>query len=348
MSSPETAPLPLANFSKPDFLLAAPGLCLQGPAAIHEHFERLNAHTRAARRQLGATPLRAGDALPVAALAMPEHARAGGATFLVEAHFPMALDVHTLDASTAPEAFSICMPLSGEFRLRLHSGEYQAVAGEALIIDPSGVELTQVGAATHFIEFNLPKAGFLSLGAELAPGRWGGAPLFEPLLRGPLAERLCRMAVEAGKCLLPGRADAARQVMFRRWAELISLTLLDEHLLADSGRAMGSPPPGLKRALDFIAAHAREDVLLADIAAAACVSARSLLRLFREHLGQSPGAYLRQVRLDQARAELKRGDALTVRALAQRWGFQNAGKFSQAYRARFGESPGETRSPRTR
>ncbi len=76
--------------------------------------------------------------------------------------------------------------------------------------------------------------------------------------------------------------------------------------------------------------------MLSDIAAAACVSASSLLRQFNEHLGLSPGAFLRQVRLDRARNELRRGGSGSVRELAQRWGFQNASKFSQAYLRRFG------------
>lgn len=341
-------PLPHSLPSVPARLLAEPGVSFVGRKAIQDCFERMNGETRAARRQLGAMPIHAGDTLAFTALAMPEHARSGGPTFMVEAQMPVALDVHTLDAASAPEAYSVCVPLSGEFRLQLYGGEFMAQAGEALVIDPAQVELTQVSAGTHFIEFNLPKAGFLSLGAELAPGQLPCAPMFAPLLRGELVERLKFMALQAGDCLLPSRADPARLVMFRRWSELMALTLMDEHLPHARGAAVdpGGPPPGLKRALEFIATHARDDILLADIARVACVSGSGLLRLFRQHLGQAPGTYLRHVRLDMARAELCRGDVASVRALAARWGFQNPGKFSQAYRLRFGESPAETRSAR--
>jgi transcriptional regulator GlxA family with amidase domain len=131
--------------------------------------------------------------------------------------------------------------------------------------------------------------------------------------------------------------------MFERWTEMIALTLLHEQRASGSPEAPTLQPRSLSRALDYIDANAHSDILLADIAAAACVSVSSLLRHFNEHLGQPPMAFLRQVRLDRARAELRQGDAGLIRDLAQRWGFQSAGKFSQAYLRRFGERPSEGR-----
>lgn len=326
-------------------LLGQVDVRISGRDRIHDFFDGMNARTGMSARRLGAMPIRAVDELVVTSLAMPEQARAGGATFMVEAQFPMALDVQTLDAASAPNAYSVCVPLSGEFRLHMRSGTYAVQAGQALLIDPTQVELTQVSAGTHFIEFNVPKADLVSLGAELTPGGLGSATEFNPVVRGVLVEKLKTLALQAAACLQPGASAAAREFMFRRWSELLTLTLLDEHIQLEQriGRG-GARPPALKRALDFIAAHAHEELLIADIANAACVSARSLLRMFHEHLEQSPGAYLRHTRLDLARSALRNGTATSIQDLAQQSGFQNAGKFSQAYKRRFGESPSETRS----
>jgi len=53
--------------------------------------------------------------------------------------------------------------------------------------------------------------------------------------------------------------------------------------------------------------------------------------------------YLRRLRLEGARvALLASDDAVTVAAVAQRWGFAHASRFAQAYRRAFGEYPSET------
>jgi len=81
-----------------------------------------------------------------------------------------------------------------------------------------------------------------------------------------------------------------------------------------------------------------------DIAAAAQLHPRSLQQQMHDHLGSSPSAYVRGVRLDRARLDLlaaKPGEAL-VSEIAKRWNFGNLGRFSNAYFARFGEYPRDT------
>ena len=111
----------------------------------------------------------------------------------------------------------------------------------------------------------------------------------------------------------------------------------------------------LRRAIAFIEANAGRDISVADIAAAAGVSVRTIQLAFRRHLGTTSTAYLRRVRLDQAHAELRAatpGD-VTVDQVAARWGYARTGEFADHYRAAYGESPagtldGETvRAPRT-
>jgi transcriptional regulator GlxA family with amidase domain len=81
-----------------------------------------------------------------------------------------------------------------------------------------------------------------------------------------------------------------------------------------------------------------------DLARVAGVSVRVLQESFRQHVGMSPLAYLRRLRLDGAHTELSRADPwdLSVTDVAYRWGFTHLGRFAGAYRSRYGESPSQT------
>ncbi len=104
-------------------------------------------------------------------------------------------------------------------------------------------------------------------------------------------------------------------------------------------------PAAVRRAVSFIEAHAGEPITAARIAEAARISARALQSGFRRHLGTTPMAYLRRVRLDRAHRDLQiadpsRGD--TVASIARRWGYAGMSKFSADYRAAFGRPPSHT------
>lgn len=100
----------------------------------------------------------------------------------------------------------------------------------------------------------------------------------------------------------------------------------------------------LRRALEYVHAHAREPIGTPEIAAAAGLSPRGLQQSLRRHLDETPGELLRGVRLDGARAELLGGDrdGTSVADVARSWGFGHLGRFSATYRARFGELPSES------
>ncbi|KAA9378796.1 AraC family transcriptional regulator [Microbispora cellulosiformans] len=103
-------------------------------------------------------------------------------------------------------------------------------------------------------------------------------------------------------------------------------------------------PPTVQRAVRLIEEHAAEPLTVEDIAEAVGVSVRALQEGFRRHVEKTPMGFLREVRLERARAELAVTDpvAATVTDVAFRWGFAHLGRFSLTYRQRFGESPSET------
>ncbi|WP_340685626.1 helix-turn-helix transcriptional regulator [Amycolatopsis coloradensis] len=104
-------------------------------------------------------------------------------------------------------------------------------------------------------------------------------------------------------------------------------------------------PDTVRRGIAFLEANPDLDLGVADIARACRVSVRALQLAFRRHLDTTPMAYLRRVRLDRARAELRDaepGGGTTVTGVAAKWGFLGGSRFSAQYRAAFGESPSDT------
>jgi AraC-like DNA-binding protein len=100
----------------------------------------------------------------------------------------------------------------------------------------------------------------------------------------------------------------------------------------------------VRRAVTFIHEHAREDITIADIAAAANVTARAVQLAFRRHLDITPTEYLRRVRLEYAHRELQVADPAgeTITAVAYRWGFGSPSRFAARHRAAYGILPSQT------
>jgi transcriptional regulator GlxA family with amidase domain len=96
--------------------------------------------------------------------------------------------------------------------------------------------------------------------------------------------------------------------------------------------------------VDIIHDEPERPFTVAELAAIAGMSVRSLQEGFRRHLGCAPMAYLQQERLLRAHETLRRSDPMrvTVSAVAHRWGFAHLGRFASSYRSRFGEPPSDT------
>lgn len=111
-----------------------------------------------------------------------------------------------------------------------------------------------------------------------------------------------------------------------------------------------APPPAAQRrrivakARAVLEEHGHDVPTVAQLAQAAGTSPRILEYCFAELIGLSPREYLRCVRLNRARRDLRGADprTTTVAEVAMHWGFWHLGRFSAYYRALFGESPSET------
>ncbi|CAN0583552.1 unnamed protein product, partial [Laminaria digitata] len=105
----------------------------------------------------------------------------------------------------------------------------------------------------------------------------------------------------------------------------------------------------VRKAMGYIVDHADQPIALADIATAADVPIRTLQHAFRQTRARSPMRALRRERLMRVRHELASGHcAASVTDMAAKWGFYHFGRFSQYYRAEFGELPSRTRADANR
>ena len=144
------------------------------------------------------------------------------------------------------------------------------------------------------------------------------SPVHRPMVAEPLREALIDTLLYA--------ADHPYQALLRR-------------------RITPARPRHVRVAVEAIRAEPEHAFTVAMLAGIAGVSVRSLQQGFRDHIGMSPIAYLRRVRLARAHDDLLR-DGTTVAQTAHRWGFTHLGRFAAAYASVYGVAPSLTRSTR--
>ncbi|MGH8905194.1 MAG: GlxA family transcriptional regulator [Egibacteraceae bacterium] len=109
---------------------------------------------------------------------------------------------------------------------------------------------------------------------------------------------------------------------------------------------VAAPPPKhslVRQVVDHVTGHLDGDLSAATLAAGASVSERHLTRLFLQHLGQTPGRFVRQARTEAA-AHLLASTSLPVASVATRCGFGSAETLRQAFVDRYGTPPARFRA----
>ncbi len=100
----------------------------------------------------------------------------------------------------------------------------------------------------------------------------------------------------------------------------------------------------VERARDYMRAHIDEPISVADLCVELRVSRRTLQYSFQDVLDLNPVKFLRAMRLNGVRRDLKRATTEhdTVSDIAARWGFWHLSHFASDYRTMFGELPSDT------
>ncbi|NOK56267.1 helix-turn-helix domain-containing protein [Burkholderia thailandensis] len=95
-------------------------------------------------------------------------------------------------------------------------------------------------------------------------------------------------------------------------------------------------------ARDYVLAHRSRPVGVPELCEQLHVSRRTLQYCFQDVLGMAPATYLRALRLNGVRRDLRGRAADSVQDVAAAWGFWHLSQFATDYRRMFGARPSET------
>jgi AraC-like DNA-binding protein len=99
----------------------------------------------------------------------------------------------------------------------------------------------------------------------------------------------------------------------------------------------------VRRAEEYLDAHATEAITISDVVVQCGCSRKALFNAFRKYRGYTPMQFLAESRLKAAHGALQSpSPSDNVTSIAYACGFSHLGRFSEAYLKRFGESPSET------
>ena len=258
------------------------------------------------------------------------------------------LDLSSTWLRTVPyPTYTVCLPVRGRARARVGRSTVAIGDGRGISVCPASgeVEVEYLSDDCRVLTVTL---GRQALERELEAML--GRPIDSPIR--------FDLAVDTGRC-----ASLQRSLALVR-AELADPSGLGGHgaarhqlgrllmngLLVGQGHPWSDElrrpagfegPRAIRLALDAVAERPTAFVTVADVARAANLSVRALEAGFQRHVGTSPMAHVRQVRLARAHEELTRAEpgTTTVTAVAQRWGFAHYGRFTAEYRRRYGCSP---------
>ncbi len=232
------------------------------------------------------------------------------------------------------------VPTGGGCRIQ---GRPVAAGGVVVLFDAEEMDYRSAGAA-RLVSVSMERSALEGRVRALL-GRHLGELRLQGRLRGlwtdpEVLEHLGRdLAARAA-----ARPGAFRDAAFASSLEARLVRLLFARFEAPSEAAPPCRSRALaKRAEAWLRQNLAEPPTIATLCEALHASERTLHEAFREHLGTTPKAYAKALRLNAARHDLLRGGATTrVTDVALDWGFVHFGWFSQDYRRLFGETPSQT------
>jgi AraC-like DNA-binding protein len=237
---------------------------------------------------------------------------------------------------------TLYLPLAGSMKISAGGKSLSAAPGRPVLI-PAGMGhrfratriqclLFEISAAKWHSTLDL----FLRAASAIPPLAW------QP--RSPDARAISDVLTFA---LRDAERDAgACQEIHRHRLESLILSVIARAVAARCVAPTPGEIPGrvsLDAITGWIAGRLPSDFKTADIARFAGVTRRTLQTMFLRHLHTTPAHYVRDLRMDAARADLlDPKNTKTVSEIAMTLNFLHLGRFAASYRAKFGESPSDT------
>jgi len=255
-------------------------------------------------------------------------------------------EITTLHAHDAPE-LGCCLEGNGIFVVGNRVMPFQT--GDIVVIMPGDIHLAQSVTGTvsqwHWVYFDPARLLYPAAGnPALADFSRFHSPAFRNII-GPAAQpelvRLVRAVVEAGLDHRPFRRERLLALLCLFAAELQTAFPDLPPPAAGTGGAAGPRPEQLRRldaAFHHLNRHYQEPLRIGRLAALCHLSPPQFRRLFRQAAGRAPLAYLQQVRISMAMAELRRGGR-PIGDLALACGFPTLSSFNRQFKQQTGLSP---------
>lgn len=243
------------------------------------------------------------------------------------------------------DAFLVQFPLSGGIDLEVDGHEFSIQPGAGAVLSP-GQHLRRIGKPGWTLVLRIP-SWQVRAQAEARLGRASAGGLaFQPRIGAHAAELLnfgllLVEAIDRGVAAPGSSVSAALEDGFVRL-----LLELQPHTHGSrlSRSDVSARSARVQRLSDYIDRHLDRKLTVEALARTAGCSVRSLQATFSELWGLSPIEFVQLRRLAAARKLLETpGETATVSQVAVTTGFPHFSRFAARYRARYGESPSETR-----
>ncbi|MDF0699713.1 AraC family transcriptional regulator [Rhizobium sp. MC63] len=258
--------------------------------------------------------------------------------------------IRTLDES--PQHLAFYMPYTGSFRLSVGKRTVESGAGHLLMANnhEAGDRVIQGGphrSDVLFLDWKVVKRALASLVETPLSESLDLEPVLDLSTQpGQLIGNLARTVVQGmrdgGPLLSSPLAAAAMSETLAHLVIRFGRHRLSDHL--EKRKVALIAPWHVRRAIDYMHANIAEPLTMTMVADDVGVSLRALQTGFKAFRGTSPAGYLRTIRLQAAREQLRDPtNQQSVREICAIWGFAHAGRFSIVYRSTFGESPRDTR-----
>ncbi|WP_181193175.1 AraC family transcriptional regulator [Prauserella shujinwangii] len=247
--------------------------------------------------------------------------------------------------------YLVVVPMTGKGTIRCRENELEVHPGHAAVLSADHAITATFSSDCTQLLLRIEKTALGACLAQMSNAKLHDAIAFNP--RMSLVSGYCRTWYWSLRNLveeLDWEDSMIHNPAFaRRWEdELVTgLLLAQPHnysavLLGARDAAVSSRT--VEMAIEIIDAQPMAKHTVTSLARQVGVTPRTLQKAFRRHIDVTPNSYLRDARLQRARNDLlvSQLDVCTVAEIAKRWGFVHAGRFSQIYKQRFGESPSDT------
>jgi len=214
-------------------------------------------------------------------------------------------------------------------RVRFHVGTevVEGVAGDCICLAPGVQNRPWVEGVSLYQTWLAPSLVSEASDALGIPNPAGTMRVFRPTATVTLL----------GRALFAGAWSGPAPGLPNGIADMLAIEI------ARAGRGTSVRPPPLEAAVRRIHDDYTEPLTVTQLARTAGMDRFAFSRAFRKAYGQSPYRALVQYRLDRAAEFLQIDARCSVLEIALRCGFNDPGRFSRAFRRRFGRLPRESR-----